>query len=241
MTISEMQIYFKLLLNKLDSFNYQNLEPEEIDVFLNQGMFRLIEQRAYGTNPKGETLEETQKRVDDLNNITNTFVSSTFITGTGNDLNQPNGRYVALPTDYRHAMEEECLITYLDCNSISSTKRVPVKPVTHDRFNKIKKDPFNKPFEDLVLRLSHSRVNSSQVFELVGDGVVTLTTYYLTYIRTPLSMQYGSTYSTPTTDVNCELSEHLHREICELAARSVIEIIESPRIQTYPQIARETE
>ncbi len=61
------------------------------------------------------------------------------------------------------------------------------------------------------------------------------------YLRTPVSMRYGTTYSVPTTDINCELSEHLHREIVELAVKSAIETVESPRIQTYPQIAKDTE
>lgn len=238
MSISEIHTYFKVLLNKLDSFNYQNLEPEEIDVFLNQAMFRLIEQRAYGNNPKRETIEETQKRVDDLNNITNPYSTTVFSTDS---YNKTNGKYVTLPIDYRHAMQEECTISYTDCNGVTQTKKIPVKPVTHDRFNKITRDPFNKPDENLVLRLAHSKVNGNQVFELIGNGSVTFTTYYLTYLRTPVSMRYGSTYSTPTTDVECELSEHLHREIVEMAIRSAIEVLESPRVSTYTQIVKETE
>lgn len=233
-----MHTYFKILLNKLDSFNNQNLEPEEIDVFLNQTMFRIIEQRAYGSNPKGEAVEETEKRVDDLNNITNPYSTSVFFTDS---LSKPNGKYIELPSDYRHALEEECVVSYTDCNSQSQTKRVAIKPLTHDRYNKVIRDPFNKPYTDLVVRLSHSKVNNKQVFELVTDGSVTLTTYYLTYLRTPVSMQYGSAYATPTTDVNCELNEHMHREIVETAVRAAIETVESPRINTYTPIAKETE
>lgn len=233
-----MHRYFKIKVNKADSFNYQNFEPEEVDVLLNQEMFKVIEQRAYGTNAKRLSLEETQKRVDDLKNITQSYSSSTFTT---NSSNKTNGKFVSLPVDYRHAMQEECLITYTDCNSVTRTKVVPIIPITHDRYNKIINDPFNEPFEDLVIRLAHGKVGGNEVFELITDGSYTVTTYYLRYLRTPLSMQYGTTYATPTTDVNCELSEHLHREIVESAANTALENVESPRVQTYPSIVRETE
>lgn len=238
MSISEIHQYFKLLVNKMDTLNYQNMLPEEIDIFLNQAMFKLIENRAYGTNPKGESLEETQKRVDDLKNITFSYSTSTFTTDSNN---KTNGKFVSLPSDYRHAIQEECLITYTDCNDISRTKTIEIVPITHDKYNRIKKDPFNKPYEDLVVRLPYAKVNNLETFELITDGTYTITTYYLRYLNTPTSMQYGTTYSTPTTDVDCPLSEHLHREICELAAQSVIETIESPRIQTFPGLVKTTE
>lgn len=229
-----MHQYFKVLVNKADSLNYMNFEPEEIDLFLNQSMFRFIEQRAYGNNLKNESLEETQKRTDDLRNIITSFSTSTFTT---NSFSKPNSRFITLPSDYRHAIEEECLISYTDCNNITATKRVEVVPITHDRYNRIIKDPWNKPYQNMVTRLSHS----TELFELTTDGTYTLTTYYLRYLKTPVEMRYGTTYSTPTTDINCELSEHTHREIVELAAKSVIETIESPRVVTYPTIQKDTE
>lgn len=244
-----MHIYFKILLNKLDTLNYQNLLPEEIDIFLNQAMFKFIENRAYGLNPKGDSLEETQKRVDDLRNIIfSVTTTSTSFTTTAE--NKPNGLFVPLPSDYRHAIEEECTISYTDCNGVTRTKRVEVVPITHDRYNRIKKDPFNKPYEDLILRLGYASTgttadaaagNSSPSFELLTDGTYTITTYYLRYIATPIEMRNGAEYSTPTTNQGCVLSDHTHRELVELATQAAIETIESPRIQTYPSIVKTTE
>lgn len=241
MTIAEMHTYFKITLNKLDSLNYQELLPEEIDVLLNQEMFKLIEQRAYGTNPKRQSLEETQKRVDDLKNITASYQSSTF---TNTTESKTNGSFVELPTDYRHAIQEECSISYTDCDGNTATKIVPVKPITHDRYNVVINSPFNGPYDNLVLRLAHSKISTigtNELFELLTDGTYTISVYYLRYLKTPNSMQYGSTYVIPTTDVDCELSEHLHREIVELAALTALENVESRRIATYPQIAKTTE
>lgn len=262
MTIAEMHNLFKLLMNKADTLNYPNFEPEEIDVFLNNEMFKIIEQRAYGNNHKRLSVEETQKRVDDLRNITVNHTG--FVTPT-TSANKPNGFFVDLPADYRHALQEDCSIWYTDCNGdgylawvaaaaaaaalgnpppisiLLPTKVVPVMPITHDRYNKIIRDPFNKPSDDLVLRLPYQQVNGVNSLELLTDGTFSIIQYNLRYLRTPVSMRYGTVYSTPTTDVQCELAEHIHREIVEAAVRSTLENIESQRYNTQNQIIRETE
>lgn len=239
MLISAMHTYFKLLYNKMDSLNYPNYEPEEIDVILNQEMFKIIEQRAYGNNPKREGVEETQKRVDDLREITQTYVVgvNSFVSG-GNQ--KPNGYWVPLPSDYRHAIHEECLVGYT-CNGATLSKRIPVKPISHDEYNKTIRDPFKEPYTDELIRLPVQAVSGVSYFEIIGDGVITISQYQLRYLRTPTSMQYGTTYSTPTTDVECELAEHIHREIVESAVRSALENIESPRFQTQPVIEKDKE
>ncbi len=262
MLISEMHQLYKILMNKMDTLNYPNFEPEEIDVILNNEMFKLIEQRAYGNNYKKLSVEETQKRVDDLRNITVDYSVSPLATLTAN---KPNGVFVNLPSDYRHALEEDCLVWYTDCNgvgytqylaqvaaavaagnppprpSLSPSKRTPVMPITHDRYNKIIRDPFNNANDDLVLRLPYQEVNGVDSLELLTDSTYTIITYYLRYLRTPISMRYGTTYSTPTTDVQCELAEHLHREIVEAAVRNTLENVESVRYNSQNQIIKETE
>ena len=60
-----MHIEFKLGLDKTDSLNYPNFEPEEIDLWLNRAQDRFVKTR-YVHNNKTETFEETQKRTDDL-------------------------------------------------------------------------------------------------------------------------------------------------------------------------------
>ncbi|GAH17195.1 unnamed protein product, partial [marine sediment metagenome] len=68
MTLAEMHIQFKLGLDKTDSLNYPNFEPEEIDLWLDNAQGRFVKTR-YVHNNKSETFEETQKRTDDLRTI----------------------------------------------------------------------------------------------------------------------------------------------------------------------------
>lgn len=238
MTVSEMHTEFKLGYDKADSLNYPNFLPEEIDVFLNRSQDRIINQRAFGNNIKRESLEETQKRVDDLRNIVSDFATTTFTTSS---VNKPNGKFVALPSNYRYAIEEEALITYADCNGNNQQERILVIPISHDRYNTMVRDPFNKPDKESILRLALEKQGGFETFELITDGVITLNRYYLRYLRDPQVIRYGTQYPTPTTDQDCELSEHLHREIIDEAVKIALENIQAPRIQTFPSIQSQTE
>ena len=234
MNVATMHLRFDIGLDKIASFNYASFTAEEKDVFLNDAQEKFIEQRAYGTNPKGTGLEEDQKRRDDLREIIKNYTTTTFTTSSNN---KTNGSFVALPSDYRHAIQEEVNISYTDCNDAAQTKRVPVTPVTHDRYNKIINDPFNQPYEDEAIRLDYE----GDVFEIITDGTYTLSNYYLRYLKEPQTIRYGTQYLIPTTDVDCELANHCHREIISLAVFAALEDIESKRYITQKQEIKEIE
>lgn len=238
MTVQEMHTQFKLGVDKVDSLSVPNFLVEEIDTFLNNAQEQFIEQRAYGTNPKRQGLEETQKRLDDLKNISKNFESTVFIQNTEN---KPNGVFVSLPSDYRHAMEEEVSIQYEDCNGNIVNERPEVVPTTHDRYNRIIKDPFNKPDRSVVYRLGYGIVSGNETFELIPSPSETINNYYLRYTREPQRIQYGSLYPTPIADQDSELSNHTHREIVAIAVKNALEGIESPRYPTNKNELNEIE
>lgn len=230
MTVKSFHDEFKIGLDKVDSLNSPNFTPEEIDSFLNNAQEEFIEQRTYGNNPKRTGLEEDQKRRDDLREITKNYTTNVFTTTTNN---KPNGVFVSLPTDYRHSIQEEATIDYTDCNKISQSKRIPVVPVTHDRYNDVINDPFNKPYEDEAIRLDYENDN----FELIGDGVITFKNYSLRYLKNPQRIQFGTTYDPASLgfgiDQTSELATHCHREIVSKAVTNALQNIESNRYQTH--------
>jgi len=223
MVISVMHTEFLVGIDKATTLNSPNFEPEERDIFLNNSIEKFISQRMYGTNPKREGFEETQKRYDDLITLVNQQNFSAF---SSSPLVKPNGQVVTFPTDYWHTIQEEADITYLDCNSQSITTRVPVMYVTHERYNKIIRDPFHKPNENKVIRLG---IGGSP--ELITGTGITLAAYYLRYIKKPAVVQYGTAYALPTTDIDCDLPEHTHKEIVAMAVAEALGNIESQR---YP-------
>jgi hypothetical protein len=226
MTGPEMIHEFKLGLDKIDSFSVPNLLDSEAYSILNNAYEQVITQRLYGNNTRREAVEETQKRIDDLRNLTHNY-SYDLSTISNTDANKPNGIFVPLPTDYRHAIQEEIKVTYIECNT-SVTNRQRVVPRTHDEYDNIVDDPFNQPYSDEIIRLPY---NSNQ-FELIGDSLTTLLTYYLRYIKQPLPIS-------PTQ--SCELALHTHREIVAIAVAKTLEGIESPRYPSNTQELNKTE
>tara|TARA_R110000744_G_scaffold260846_1_gene375741 strand:+ start:5887 stop:6585 length:699 start_codon:yes stop_codon:yes gene_type:complete len=232
MTIAEMHIQFKVGLDKTDSLNYPNFEPEEIDLWLNKAQDKFIKTR-YSHDVKGETFEETQKRTDDLREV----VVQVDLGPAGNQgFAKPNGVLFQLPDGtfggipvYWFAVNEECEITYTNCADNPVVHRRDVKPVQHDDYNKMVGDPFNKPSKHTVMRLMFGG-NA----ELVGDGTYTINKYILRYIKRPEQMELAN-------NNNCELAEHTHSEITTMAVGMALENTANPRFQTHmiEQISQE--
>jgi hypothetical protein len=70
MTVNEMHIAVNLGVQKLASFQVDNLLPEEIDHELNLAQLRFIKQRfSTRSNRVGKGFEQSQKRIDDLKSL----------------------------------------------------------------------------------------------------------------------------------------------------------------------------
>ncbi len=216
-----MHTEFKVGIDKTDSLNVPNFEPEERDLWLNKAQQRFILQRYGGSNPKRQSFEETEKRSNDLREliVNNSLSPLPF----DSSVNKTNGVFVDLSgttNTYWFAVNEEADVTYTDCNGESKTKRVEVKPMQHDDYNKTIKDPFNKPTTDQVRRMFYQ-----DKVELLTDGTFNVDLYHIRYIKKPVDISLA-------TLTDSELSEHAHREIVEIAVSMALENIESRRYQT---------
>lgn len=111
--------------------------------------------------------------------------------------------------------------------SVKSTKsrRVGVKATQHDDYNRIANDPFNKPKSDQARRLM-----LGDKIELLSEVDFDITKFYMRYIKKPAEML--NDLATPANNVDCELSEHTHEEIVDIAVALALEGIESNRYQT---------
>ena len=235
MTRAEMHTEFKLLMDKSGEGGSPSFLASEIDSFLNIAQEKFISKRAFGNNPRRTSFEENQKRRDDLRNLISNEAITSFVTDL--TASKPNGVFALLPNDYRHSINEEATI-YTGDNS-TATRRVSVKPITHDRYNKSINDPFNKPDKDTVYRLDFGLLATDEVveteegeetnsvtnsyFELIcGDGQ-TVSSYILRYIKTPTKIAQNSA---------CILATHTHKELVKMAVVDALENVEQPRYQS---------
>lgn len=227
MTIAEFHQEFKVRVDKIDGLLLPNLLTSEIDLLLNQAQDRFVKQRYGKTNTKRESFEETQKRIDDLKAITRqvTIAPSAYATDNINT----TARFFILPNDYWFIIQEQASITYEDCHNEDITTFVEVRPIEHNEVMKVLRDPFRKPNTLKVLRLMENGRT-----ELITDPTVTLNSYILRYIKQPVRMSF-------TGSVTCELSNHTHTEILDLAVSIALEYIESKRTPGFNNLLNTNE
>jgi len=223
MTILEAHREFKFRCDKLDALNYPNFLPEEIDLILNNAQQRIVKQRYGLNNNKRQSFEETEKRTEDLKNITVNAILTPLAYASDNiDI---TARFLTLPTNHWFTVQERCNITCTICGT-PTTNLVEVIPISHSEFSKVIKDPFKQPTDTKVLRL----MEAGRV-ELLSS--CTIVDYRMRYIKQPATVNI-------TTGVTFDLSEHMHSEIIDQAVSIALEGIEGKRTQSFNPIINNT-
>ena len=230
MTRDQMHEELKFLLDKVDSSASPLFLPREMDRLLNISQDKFITKRAFGNNTRRTSFEEDQKRRDDLRTLIHSVDLQPVVTAETARVVKPMGQLFILPLDYRHAINEEVIAA--DIESLASPERSGVTPITHDRYNKIVDDPFNKPSGKTFYRLDYGDnggigygINSQNrlVVEIISTPEYQVMTYILRYIKQPVDISSKN---------NCVLPPHTHREIVRMAVLEALESIESPRYQS---------
>ena len=219
-----MHISFKQGLDKFDSKNYPNIEPEEIDLLLNQAQDAFVKQRYGHGNSKKESFEETQKRTEDLKALIKTQVLSPLPNNI-NNINS-NSVFVTLPSDHWITIQELTNISYADCNGTLTTEDVYTLAIQHNDYSKLISNPFAKPTDGKILRMT-----TKEGAELIYDKDSVINNYRIRYIKKPVRMD-----SLSTPNVDCELSDMVHQEVINTAISIALENIEAKRLPTFIQV-----
>jgi hypothetical protein len=115
MTVNEMHIAVNLGVQKIASFQVDNLLPEEIDHELNLAQLRFVKQRFNArSNRQGKGFEQSQKRIDDLKSLIVEHQDFTSYYGevyTSKYSPIYIDRYT-LPLDYLFLISVRCQVSY---------------------------------------------------------------------------------------------------------------------------------
>jgi hypothetical protein len=108
MLVKEMHIGIDLLLKYENSNRTKGLLPEEKDNALYKATLQFINSRISSkSNPKAEGFEDTQKRIEDLEELKRTVLLQTYI-----DSIEPKGEYVVQPIDYYSLIKSRSKLKY---------------------------------------------------------------------------------------------------------------------------------
>jgi hypothetical protein len=232
-----MHYDFKLKFNKVDSSDQVNFKAPEVDWWLNEAM-EVFQKQRYGINNiKREGFETTQKRIDDLRNL---VVKDISLPATALPVN--NSFEAILPGDYIFAIRLQADSS----KNICGRKICVCVPTQHDDLSSVLTDPYYEPsFEwgevPIVYGTTGTTVADSDKVFGYTDGTFTINSFILDYLRAPKRIAFvsglpGQTYtypdgSTVTADQDCELPDHAHREIVDLAVQLASGSVLSPGYQ----------
>ena len=212
MDIKSMHYDFKKKLNKVDSQQYKNLRVPEIDWVLNEALSVFIE---LITHPRKFTthlgFERTQRTTDDIRPLVVPIDHSLGIATVGNGV-------FALPSDYRHFNAAEVKMSRTGCTD--KIGRVFIRQ-QDDEFE-------NSPFDRSSFEWKTvNGIFSGTTMKLFDDDTFTNEELYLGYIKNPVYIHNAEAFNvagynmpngdTLTGSVDCELPDHTHREILDIA------------------------
>lgn len=137
MTTKELHIELDISLQKLNSNYNKNLEPEEKDIIINNGIIRFIKNRINPrSNAKGLGFDETFKRLEDLNTLVESKPIKVLYT-------KDNVPYYKLPYDFLY---------YIDSNAKVKCFNNTVRFAPIDEYSAILKD-LNKSLKSTSLSI----------------------------------------------------------------------------------------
>lgn len=239
---------FRFGMDKMDNLSYPNFQPEEIDLLLNQAQERFVKQRYGTTNTKRTSFEETEKRTEDLKEILETsqlipdkFVGLTQQTARSKENLASNTYTVSLTSlDHWFTIWDKAIISCPTCNtsitlytndtgdqpafSTIDGIEVEVRPISHLEYDKYKKDAFKAPDYTKILKVMYK-----DKVELIPMTGCLILYYIIRYVRKPIQVNLSG-------NIDCELSEHTHQEVTDLAIQIALEGIEAKRTQTFTPI-----
>jgi hypothetical protein len=214
MDIRAMHYDLKVKLNKVDSQQFKNLKVPEIDWLLNEAQEVFIKNIAEPRQKNGFGFEVNQRSIDDIRTIVVNNLTPLPVV-----VFDSISYKVTLPTNYLFFVSGYACISKGECENVRA--RLYLKQ--HDDLHE--ESPFDRSsfeWQEVNFRFFE---NGLRVFTDATFIVSSICEF--NYIKKPAYMQnsqdyVGGTYKLPdgtilTGFTNCELSEHTHREIVDLA------------------------
>jgi len=218
MTVQDMHYDFKKKYNKVDSQQNENLLIPEIDWTLNEAMNLFIKIIAQPRLVSYTGFEKNQRTIDDIR----TLVKNNQCFNVSNNV-------LPLPNNYLHFIKGYTLLSKEGCTPDEQENN------SRNRFKKARLfiTKHNDLFEENTFTKSSFEWGEVNALFFDGglrfytDNTFTIKECCLSYIRKPLYIHnainfYTGTYSLPsgiilTGSQNCELPEHTHSEIVDIA------------------------
>lgn len=231
MTPREMQIAFERELNIIDDL--QKPTSDTILYWLNQAVLKFVKTRYSGVNPKTESFEQSQKRMEDLRTLVSLMKGTAQATGI-----LPNEYSVLLGND--HLIHLSTNVGILPKNDVVGNNCW--KKDETGRYIKRYSDPIQVTQDTLDRTLENSlsehnlhycmakplQLIRGNMMYFYTDENYQVTDCNITYLKTPTAI----TLQSPFQEYS-DLPKHTHSEIVKLAVQMYLENTMNQRYTSY--------
>lgn len=215
MNALEMQYAFEIRANQIDRFDFNRLDTDRIQDFLNLSQRQELQDKYSkligSPRTKFDATEKIRRELGNL--ISSKTIENASFDSTQDDLHS-NAFFVTLPSDYLYGVEERCVI-----DSDGSTGVAKVVPITYDEYIENIDNPFLEPYEELAWRLDYgiTGVTGAKRHEIIYSSDVSVQSYTVRYVRRPQKIKIH-----PDNYQDCELDESLHDNIVNRAVQLAV-------------------
>lgn len=243
MTTEEFSREFDILYNNITSNQAPPLNTYEKSVFLTEALYVIVRSLYNGTLGRGFEMTE-----DITSYLTGLVKECTFLGENASNNFFQGGEHLAstdtkmlsfiLPSDVWWIVYESANVTIGDRPTCYTNygKKVSVVPVTHDTLDRTLEDPFRRPNERKVLRLSIGDTDiGTQSIRRVSNLILRegddLKNYLVRYVRKPKPIiiedlqsgdypaEWGLTICGISGKTECELPDSVHDMILSSAVQ----------------------
>jgi len=234
MTANEQYNLFGQLKNAASEVNMGMDDESEVSRLFNIAQLDILKELIDGKRNRFKEGVDVGKIRDE--EFANLKVFKDDLTLTVNTDIFPNNSVVAvtLPVtagvEFMYNLFERVDINYLRGSTTYTYTDIEVIPVNEDEINDILDNPFRKPDNRKILRLTYNRSDTGyaygtsktgRIIYLIGDSSTTFSKYKLSYLRYPREIQCD--ILDETNQVNCELGETVQKEIVRRAVEMAIQ------------------
>ena len=224
MTINEMHIAFRTIAQQMGLHLYRAILPESIDTYLNFSI-REVTQSIINTNVSEPYKDKFTHQDNDISpvNSLRTLVKS-FIMNNNNSNIIPDiieNKFVCMIS--KTAFINPMFYTSFGITIGNSKQFNHCRFIENDKLQITMIDYCNRASNEYPIITLASEDENNVIFNIYkGDNKNNISNLMITYLKHPNTVKYDETGA---TSVNCDLPEHLHNKVVELAVTKYVQSV----------------